>query len=187
MTHIAPIAREAIHDATVKALVERAETLGVPGSSFALVLARMPTYAKAVLEAMMRSHFEGAVDHELKEIIRILLARRAGSRYFTNLRSVPAVQAGLDEGAISAGCDDYERNPRFSTKQKLALRYADQMYLNPGSVDAAFYAELKQHYSEAEIMELGAFIALHYGMQVFMRTLETPAAPGESREQRHSM
>ena len=46
MTHIAPIAREAIHDATVAALVERAETLGVPGSSFALVLARMPTYAK---------------------------------------------------------------------------------------------------------------------------------------------
>ena len=41
MTHIAPIAREAIHDTTVAALVERAETLGVPGSSFALVLARM--------------------------------------------------------------------------------------------------------------------------------------------------
>ena len=69
MTHIAPIAREAIHDATVAALVERAETLGVPGASFALVLARMPTYAKAVLEAMLRSHFDGAVDHELKEIV----------------------------------------------------------------------------------------------------------------------
>ena len=78
---------------------------------------------------------------------------------------------GLDEAAIAAGCDDYERSPRFSEAEKWALRYADQMYLNPASVDAAFYAGMKQHYSEAQIMELGAFIALHYGMQVFMRTL----------------
>jgi alkylhydroperoxidase family enzyme len=45
------------------------------------------------------------------------------------------------------------------------------MYLAPEQVDAAFYAELKRHYSEAQIMELGAFIAFHYGMQAFMRTL----------------
>jgi hypothetical protein len=30
---------------------------------------------------------------------------------------------------------------------------------------------MKTHFSEAEIMELGAFIALQYGMQMFMRTL----------------
>jgi alkylhydroperoxidase family enzyme len=180
-THIAPLAREDVRDANVAALVERAARLGVPGSLFPLVLARMPTYAKAVVEAMMRSHFEGSVDHGLKEIIRILLARRAGSRYFAELRSAPAVQAGLDETAVTIGCEDYERSPRFTEKQKLALRYADQMYLNPAGIDAEFYAEMKRHYSEAEIMELGAFIALHYGMQVFMRTLETPAPSDESR------
>ena len=69
-----------------------------------------------------------------------------------------------------------ERSGGFTEKEKWALRYADQMYLNPASIDAAFYAELKQHYSEAEVMELGAFIAFHYGMQVFMRTLEPPGA-----------
>jgi hypothetical protein len=31
--------------------------------------------------------------------------------------------------------------------------------------------EDKRYYSEAHIMELGSFIAFHYGMQVFMRTL----------------
>ena len=55
------------------------------------------------------------------------------------------------------------------------MRYARELYRNPENVDAAFYAEGKQHYSEAQIMELGAFIAFHYGMQMFMRTLE--AAP----------
>jgi alkylhydroperoxidase family enzyme len=126
---------------------------------------------------MLRSHFDGHVDHALKEVIRVQLARRAGSRYFATQRSADARAAGLSEPVIEAGCEDYERSGAFNEKEKWALRYADQMYLNPSSIDAAFYSELKKHYSEAEIMELGAFIAFHYGMQVFMRTLE--AAPAE--------
>jgi len=108
----------------------------------------------------------------LKEIIRLQLTRRSGDPYFAQLRSVKAREAGLDEATIKAGCDDYERSKLFTEKEKWALRYADQMYMNAASVDAEFYAGMKQHYTEPQIMELGAFIALHYGMQVFMRTLE---------------
>jgi alkylhydroperoxidase family enzyme len=169
---IEPARREDVRDPELAELIERSEQLGVPGSLFALVLARVPSYAKPLLRAMLRSHFEGQVDHALKEIIRVQLARRAGSRYFGRLRSASAVVSGLSETDIEAGCEDYERCGAFTDKEKWALRYADQMYLNPASVDAAFYSDLKKHYSEAEIMELGAFIAFHYGMQVFMRTLE---------------
>ena len=49
------------------------------------------------------------------------------------------------------------------------------MYLDATKVDAAFYDELKKHYSEAQIMELGAFIAFHYGMDMFMRSLGAAA------------
>ena len=38
-------------------------------------------------------------------------------------------------------------------------------------LDKTFYDEMKKHWSEAQIMELGAFIAFHYGMQMFMRSL----------------
>ena len=72
---------------------------------------------------------------------------------------------------IDAGCGNYDDDPRFTEAEKVALRYADQMYLDPQKVDKAFYDEMKQHYSEAQIMELGGFISFHYGMQVFMRTL----------------
>ena len=179
MPHIAPLAREEIQDRELRELIARGERLGVPDSLFPRILARVPDYAKALMRALLNSHADGAVDHKLKEIIRILLARRAGDAYFAGLRSSRALDDGLDEAAIAAGVDDYERGPRFTEAEKWALRYADQMYLNPASVDAAFYAGLKQHYTEAEIMELGAFIAFHYGMQVFMRTLA--AAPERSR------
>ena len=42
-------------------------------------------------------------------------------------------------------------------------------------VGGPFYAELKKHYTEAQIMELGAFIAFHYGMQMFMRSVGAAA------------
>jgi alkylhydroperoxidase family enzyme len=176
MTHLAPIDRANVRDPELAALIDRAEQLGVPGSVFALILARVPDYAIPLLRAMLRSHFEGHVDPRLKEIIRVQLARRAGSRYFAQLRSTSAQESGLSEALIEAGCEDYERSGAFTENEKWALRYADQMYLNPASIDAAFYTELKTHYSEAEVMELGAFIAFHYGMQVFMRTLEPPPA-----------
>lgn len=171
MPCIEPVTPGEIRDPELRALIERCERLGVPDSLFPGILARVPDYARALLRAMLISHTEGNVDHKLKEIIRVQLARRAADPYFARLRSAKAMADGLDEAAIAAGCDDYERSPRFSEAEKWALRYADRMYLDPASVDAAFYAAMKQHYSEAQIMELGAFIALHYGMQVFMRTL----------------
>jgi len=171
MPYMTPLPRDEIKDPELLALIERAERLGVPDSLFPLILARVPAYAKAIMRALLTSHAEGAVDHKLKEIIRILLARRAGDRYFAGLRSSQALDEGLDESTIAAGVDDYERSARFTEAEKWALRYADQMYLNPDGIDAEFYAGMKKHYTEAQIMELGAFIAFHYGMQVFMRTL----------------
>jgi len=168
---IAPLARADAGDPALAALIERGERLGVPDETFPLILARAPGYAQPLMRALIVSHADGAVDHKLKEIIRILLARRAGDAYFAGLRSKRARDAGLDEATIAAGVDDYERSTRFTEAEKWALRYADNMYLNADAIDAAFYAQLKRHYSEAQIMELGAFIAFHYGMQVFMGTL----------------
>ena len=129
------------------------------------------------MRALLMSHAKGNVDHRLKEIIRILLARFAGDPYFAALRSRKAREIGLNEERIEAGCGNYEDSDLFTEAEKCALRYADQMYLDATKIDAAFYAELKTHFTEPQIMELGAFIAFHYGMQMFMRSLGAAASP----------
>ena len=92
--------------------------------------------------------------------------------YFAALRSKRALAAGLTEARVDAGARRLRGLRRcFTEAEKCALRYADQMYLDPHKVDAAFYAELKHHYSEPQIMELGAFIAFHYGMIKLSRAL----------------
>ena len=171
MPHIEPLSPEAIQDPEIRALIARCEALGVPDALFPRILARVPEYAKALLRALLVSHAEGNVDHRLKEIIRVRLARTAGDPYFAGLRSAQARKEGLVEETIAAGSGKFDDDPRFTAAEKWALRYAREMYVNPEKVDAAFYDEGRKHYTEAQIMELGAFIAFHYGMQAFTRTL----------------
>jgi len=167
--HIPPARAEDIRDPELQALIARCEELGVPDTAFTHTLARVPEYAKALLKAMVVSHAEGNVDHRLKEIIRVQLARTAGDSYFSSLRSTKTT--GLSEETIAAGRGKFENDTRFTDAEKWALRYARELYTSPENVNAAFYAEGKRHYSEAQIMELGAFIAFHYGMQAWVRTL----------------
>ncbi len=143
---------------------------------FVRILGHVPGYAEAIHEAMSRSHGLGNVDHRLKEIIRIQLARTAGDPYFAALRSRRAMAEGLTEERIEAGSEGFDEDPHFSDAEKWALRYAYLMYRQPERVDRDFYDEGKKHYTEAQIMELGGMIALHYGMQMFMRTLCAPRA-----------
>ena len=46
------------------------------------------------------------------------------------------------------------------------------MALNPDRIDAAFYDELRRHYTDEEIVELGAFIGFNIGYHTFFGTLK---------------
>ena len=46
------------------------------------------------------------------------------------------------------------------------------MSADPDAVDAAFFDELRKHYSDDEIVELGAFIGFNLGYHTFFGTLK---------------
>ena len=46
------------------------------------------------------------------------------------------------------------------------------MALDPGRIDAKFHDELRRHYTEAEIVELGTFIGFNIGYHTFFGTLK---------------
>jgi len=168
---IEPLPEDRIDQAGFGKLLKRSRDIQAPDELFVRILAHAPGYAKALHGAMHMAHAEGNVDHKLKEIIRVQLSRNAEDTYFANLRSEKAKKEGLTEERIEAGCGDFENDPGFTDAEKWALRYAWLMYREPKKLNAEFYGEGKKHFSEAQIMELGGFIAIHYGMQVFMRTL----------------
>ncbi len=169
--HVAPLALSDIKDPELLQLLDQCETLGVPDQGLVRIIARMPGMAKRTLRMLLQSYAEGNVDHKLKEIIRVQLARFVGDPYFAALRSKKAQAAGLTEAEIDAGSGDYDDSAHFTEAEKCALRYAEQMFLDASKVDKAFYDELRTHYTEPQIMELGSFIAFHYGIIRLSRAL----------------
>ncbi|MFO1160578.1 MAG: hypothetical protein U1E60_17195 [Reyranellaceae bacterium] len=48
----------------------------------------------------------------------------------------------------------------FSAAERVALEYAERITYTDQDVDDAFFAEVKRHFTEAQIVELTAVIAL---------------------------
>ena len=65
-----------------------------------------------------------------------------------------------DQGeARLADVAGWRDSPLFSEPEKVALEYAERMTITSQSIDDALFARLKQHYTEAQIVELTAAIA----------------------------
>lgn len=172
MSIIKPIPLETLNQEKFEYRLNLARNLLVPDELFFQITAHAPGYAEALFDAMYQSHALGEVDHTLKEIIRVRLTQFSKDTYFSKLRSKKAKDLGLTEEKIKAGCGNFSNDNQFTPAEKWALNYASLMYSDPKMVNANFYDQGKKLYSEANIIELGAFIAFHYGMQMFMRTLK---------------
>lgn len=74
---------------------------------------------------------------------------------------------------------DFENGP-FDVREKLALAYAKQLTLDPDAIDDAFFAKLRSHYDEGEIVEISAMAGLfNYFNRVNNALRVEPTKPGE--------
>ena len=65
----------------------------------------------------------------------------------------------------------FEKSPRFTEREKVALTYASAIIWNSEIADDALWAKLHEHFSVPELVELGFFIALTLGQQRWIKTL----------------
>ncbi len=55
---------------------------------------------------------------------------------------------------------DYRKNPLFSARERLALKLAECMTYTSKRVTDSFFKRLKRHFTDEELVELAAIIAL---------------------------
>lgn len=114
---------------------------------------------------------EGELPADLKELCRVKIAFEHTCGYCSTVRSTAAKNAGLTEEKIQQVWD-YENSDVFSKREILALRFADHLKHDIAKADNdAFYTELKEHFTESEIVELGLWCAENVGAGSFVRTL----------------
>lgn len=110
----------------------------------------------------------GLVGRRIMELVRLRLSTTHGCRFCNQGNCVDALEAGRTDVEL-AGLDDYE-NASFTAAEKAALRLADQMVLtkSDGTLTRHLYQEVSQHFSDAQILELGLVMGILSGVAKFM-------------------
>src|SRR6266581_903884 len=67
---------------------------------------------------------------------------------------------GASAEKVEAALGDYKKSPLFSPREKLALELCERMTYTNKRVTDRFFNRLKKHFSEEELVELAAIIAL---------------------------
>jgi alkylhydroperoxidase family enzyme len=70
------------------------------------------------------------------------------------------MQNGASAEKVEAALGDYKKNPLFSVRERLALELAERMTYTGKRVTDKFFDRLKKHFSDEELVELAAVIAL---------------------------
>jgi len=67
---------------------------------------------------------------------------------------------GATAEKVEAALGDYKKSPLFSAREKLALKLCERMTYTGKRVTDRFFNRLKRNFSEEELVELAAVIAL---------------------------
>jgi alkylhydroperoxidase family enzyme len=81
---------------------------------------------------------------------------------------------GVSKEKIDA-LHDYASHPLYNDAERAALEFADRMTITDQDVDDNFFARLRCHYNDDEIVELTAVIAWENASSKFNRALRVPS------------
>lgn len=158
MPHIAPVDLTASEEA--KADIEwLASATGFVANSM-LTLSHRPEIAKAVLgliRAVVRS--PGTVDPALRWMVAHVTSLANGCGYCSAHTFKNGGDNGVPEEKLEA-LWEFETSPVFSDAERAALRVAMTGAQCPSYATPEDMAELRRHFSQGQIVEIGAVIAL---------------------------
>jgi AhpD family alkylhydroperoxidase len=149
-------------------LIADAEAKGAPDPRIASIVTRSPA-GLGWLRYWNGLLYEGLVSHKLKEMCRLYISMAHQCGYCSTVRSVQARGEGLEEEAI-VELSAFESSGRFTPREKAALRYAKRFKEDDVASDAA-YDDLKKHFTDEEIIELGMLCAQTLGVGMFAKSM----------------
>jgi uncharacterized peroxidase-related enzyme len=139
-------------------------------------LAHTPALAGGIAALLKPLLSDGALPGWYKELIATRMSVLCGSEYAVSAHGFSAKQKGASQEQIDAVKNDFEQGP-FTAIEKLGLRCAEKIHRSGRELDDASFAELKNAYRDAQIVELIASAAVFEFFPRFVDGLRIPVTP----------
>jgi uncharacterized peroxidase-related enzyme len=101
----------------------------------------------------------GELDAGLKQLLAFIVSNAAGCRYCQAHTSHNATRQGVSPEKLKAAFE-FEKSELFTDAERAALRVALHAGMVPNAVSPEHMAELRQHYSDKQCVEIVAVISL---------------------------
>lgn len=157
--NISPLRREEVTDPGLADVLEHAEKSKSPPVAWYLTMGNNPEVAVAFQQYWEVLHRGGTVPYEVKELCRIQIAQMIGCEFCARQLAAGTEELISTEEIQSCALPHWEHP---DAKTRAALHYARTLTLDDGRDDEV-YEELRQHFADAEVIELAAFFCLTMG------------------------
>ena len=171
MSRLEPLKHSELPD-SVMPLLEMADGMMgfVPNDLY--VMARNPALLQALGGLVGAVYGQGSLDPGFKRLIGYITSTASGCVYCQSHTSHGAHNAGIDEAKIAAAWE-YETSDLFTDAERAALRVAQGAGVTPNAVTDAEFADLKNFYSDDEIVEIVSVISMFGFLNRWNATMAT--------------
>ena len=165
---------------------------GTPGNWWT-VFALHPAVFRHAVDGFRLYRAESQVDPKLRELGQIRAGFARGSQFVFSQHCKGARDAGLSEAQIEA-IPHWQVSEVFSELERAVLAYTDELVHGGGRVSDGVFAVLKEHLSDAQILEL-TYVTCMYEMHATMtralrleyddipeRVVEVPAPDADAQD-----
>jgi len=137
--------------------------------------ARMPA-AFLAMSAMYRAldRKSSPIEPALRSLVQVRISQINGCEFCVDLNSFLGLGRGNAEDKLRA-LPQFEDSPRFSEREKSALRFAEAVTRSDRRVDPDLITRLRAHFDDQAIVELAALVAYQNMSSKFNAALGVPA------------
>jgi len=126
------------------------------------IFAHRSAIAKGIIALGAGLKADRSLPERLIELVRLRIAFHNQCRSCMAIRYRDAIEGGVDEGLVCSLERPMEA-PDLTAAEKAALAYADLFATDHLAINERTYDGLREHFSEGQIVELGAWVAFCVG------------------------
>jgi uncharacterized peroxidase-related enzyme len=134
-------------------------------------MAHRPEIFETIIAHMDAVLNTGTLSKALKELVIVRTSQINRCEYCLNSHTQLAHRYGWSEEQL-ADLANFRTRTDFNEREKAALELAERETLDSNGIDDLFWASLRQHFEEGEIIELAAAIGLFNYFNRFNNSLK---------------
>ncbi|MFL6238096.1 MAG: carboxymuconolactone decarboxylase family protein [Actinomycetes bacterium] len=134
-----------------------------PGGEAAMIWTLRPQLA-GMVERMIRGAYEQSIlPADEREVARMRIAQLNDCLACSDFRAASVQETGVTADLYD-NVEQYRTYPGYTTRQRLAIEYAERFATQHDSIDDEFFGVLRGSFSDEEILDLTLCVAVYLGL-----------------------